>query len=104
MEENSNFCFFDNSLGDVDVEELNVVLSFGRQANVDEDDDDDDDDDVCCYPFLGSHKKNEKIQKICIKKYSEEIQKIIGVRKRCWNTHKMARNWLRRFKNTRIEI
>jgi hypothetical protein len=28
----------------------------------------------------------------------------IGVRKGCWNAYKMARNWLRRFKNTRIEI
>jgi hypothetical protein len=26
------------------------------------------------------------------------------VEKWCWNPHKMARNWLRRFKNTRIEI
>jgi len=30
--------------------------------------------------------------------------KIIGVKKGCWIAHKMARNWLRRFKNTRIEI
>jgi len=33
---------------------------------------------------LGSHKKYEKIQKIS-KKYSKEIQKIIGARKGCWN-------------------
>jgi hypothetical protein len=39
---------------------------------------------------LGSHKKNEKIQKIS-KKYSKEIQKIIGTRKRCWNAEKMPR-------------
>jgi hypothetical protein len=26
------------------------------------------------------------------------------VRKGCWNYHKMARSWLRRFRNTRIEI
>jgi hypothetical protein len=26
------------------------------------------------------------------------------VKEGCWNYHKMARNWLRRFKNTRIEI
>jgi len=100
LEENSNFHFFDDSLVDVDAEELNIVLISSGQANIDED----DDDDVCCYPFLGSHTKNEKIQNIYIKKYSEEIQKVIGVRKGCWNTHKMARNWLRRFKNTRIEI
>ena len=58
----------------------------------------------CCYPFFGSHTKNEKIQKIYKKKYSKEIQNIIGARKGCWNAHKMARNWLRRFKNTWIEI
>jgi len=44
-------------------------------------------DKHCCYPFLGSHKKNEKIQKIS-KKYSKEIQKIIGARKGCWNAKK----------------
>jgi hypothetical protein len=44
----------------------------------------------CCYPFLGSHKKNEKIQKIS-KKYSKEIQKIIGARKGCWNAEKMPK-------------
>jgi len=39
LEENSNFCSLDDSLIDVDAEELNVVLSSSRQANVDEDDD-----------------------------------------------------------------
>jgi len=39
LEENSNFRIFDDSLIDVDVEELNVVLSSSGQANVDEDDD-----------------------------------------------------------------
>jgi hypothetical protein len=39
LEENSNFHVFDDSLIDVDVEELNVVFSFSGQANVDEDDD-----------------------------------------------------------------
>jgi hypothetical protein len=43
LEENSNFHVFDDSLVDVDTEELNVVLSSSGQANVDEDDDDDDD-------------------------------------------------------------
>jgi hypothetical protein len=37
LEENSNF--FDDSLVDVDAEELNVVLSSSGQANIDEDDD-----------------------------------------------------------------
>jgi hypothetical protein len=41
LEENSNFHVFDDSLIDVDVEELNVVLSSNEQVNVDEDDDDD---------------------------------------------------------------
>jgi len=40
LEENSNFHVFDDSLVDVDTEELNVVLSSSGQANVDEDDDD----------------------------------------------------------------
>jgi hypothetical protein len=39
LEENSNFHVFDDSLVDVDAEELNVVLSYSEQANVDEDDD-----------------------------------------------------------------
>jgi len=42
LEENSNFRVFDDSLVDVDAEELNVALSSSGQANVDEDDDDDD--------------------------------------------------------------
>jgi hypothetical protein len=39
LEENSNFHVFDDSLVDVNTEELNVVLSSSGQANVDEDDD-----------------------------------------------------------------
>jgi len=39
LEENSNFRVFDDSLVDVDAEELNVFLSSSEQANVDEDDD-----------------------------------------------------------------
>ena len=39
LEENSNFRVFNDSLVDVDTEELNVVLSSSGQANVDEDDD-----------------------------------------------------------------
>jgi len=39
LEENSNFHIFDNSLVDVDAEELNVVLSSSGQTSVDEDDD-----------------------------------------------------------------
>ena len=42
LEENSNFYIFDDSLVDVDAEELNDVLSFSEQANVNEDKDDDD--------------------------------------------------------------
>jgi hypothetical protein len=45
----------------------------------------------CCYPFLNSHEKKEKIQKTNIKKYLEEIQKIIGARKGCWNTEKRSK-------------
>jgi hypothetical protein len=39
LEENSNFHVFDDSLVDVDAEELNVVLSSSGQANIDEEDD-----------------------------------------------------------------
>jgi hypothetical protein len=38
LEENLNFRVFDDSLVDVDIEELNVVLSSSGQANVNEDD------------------------------------------------------------------
>ena len=55
--------------------------------------------------------KNKKIQKNTYKKIINNNNnivgrnpKIIGVREGWWNAHKMARNWLRRFKNTRIEI
>jgi hypothetical protein len=44
LEENSNFHIFDDSLANVDVEELNVFLSSSGQAHLDDDDDDDDDD------------------------------------------------------------
>jgi hypothetical protein len=47
----------------------------------------------------------KKIQKNTYKNNIwKESKKIIWVRKGCCNAHQMARNWLRRFKNTRIEI
>jgi hypothetical protein len=39
LEENLNFHIFNNIFVNVDVEELNVVLSSNGQAQVDEDDD-----------------------------------------------------------------
>ena len=39
LEENLNFRVFNDSLVDVDAEELNVVLSSSRLENVDEEDD-----------------------------------------------------------------
>jgi hypothetical protein len=39
LEENLNFCVFNDSLVDVDAEELNVVLSSNGLENVDEEDD-----------------------------------------------------------------
>jgi hypothetical protein len=39
LEANSIFCVFDNIFVDIDVEELNVVLSSIGQVQVDEDDD-----------------------------------------------------------------
>jgi hypothetical protein len=41
LEENLNFHVFDDSLIDVDTEELNVVLRSSRQVNINDDDDDD---------------------------------------------------------------
>ena len=38
------------------------------------------------------------------KNIRKEFKKIIGVRKWCWNAHKMTKNWLRRFKNIKIKI
>ena len=39
LEENSNFRVFDDSLVDVDADELNFVLSSSGQPNIDEEDD-----------------------------------------------------------------
>ena len=39
LEENSNFRVLDDSLVDIDGEELNAVLNSSGQANVDEEDD-----------------------------------------------------------------
>ena len=39
LEENSNFRVFDDSLVDVDVDELNFVFSSSGQPNIDEEDD-----------------------------------------------------------------
>jgi hypothetical protein len=36
--------------------------------------------------------------------FTRKPKKIIAVRKRCWNAQKMTKNWLRRFKNTKIKI
>jgi hypothetical protein len=57
--------------------------------------------------FWIPHKKQKKIQKYKNKYTKKKIfgmNKKIGVRKGCWNYHKMARNWLRRFRSTRTEI
>jgi hypothetical protein len=42
FEKNSNFHIFDNIFVEVDVKELNVVLSSSGQAQVNEDDDEND--------------------------------------------------------------
>jgi len=44
--------------------------------------------------------KMRKYKNKYAKKYSEEIQKVIGARKGCWNTEK-GQNWLKRFKNAK---
>jgi len=54
---------------------------------------------------LGPRTKKEKIQKKINKKiYSEEIKKTIAMKRGCQSAQKMTKNWLRRFKNTKIEI
>jgi hypothetical protein len=47
---------------------------------------------------------SKKIKNIFELKTKKKIQKIIAMRRGCWSTVKMARIWLRRFKNTKIEI
>jgi len=47
-------------------------------------------------------KKRRKCKKI--KYIQKKNKKIIAVKRRCQNAQKMAKNWLRRFKNTKIEI
>jgi hypothetical protein len=42
------------------------------------------------FPFLGSHTKKEKIQKKISKNIWKKSKKIIGVRKGCWNAHKIT--------------
>jgi hypothetical protein len=45
LEENSNFRVFDDSLVDIDADELNFVLSSSGQPNIDEGDDNSIDDE-----------------------------------------------------------
>jgi hypothetical protein len=52
--------------------------------------------------IFGPHKKKENTKNKKI--YSEENKKIISVRRGCRSTQKMAKNWLRRFKNKKIKI
>jgi hypothetical protein len=59
------------------------------------------DTSFACSVFLSIFWFLQKNKKIYIKKYSEKIQKIIGVRKENFNVEK-GQNWLRRFKNTKI--
>jgi hypothetical protein len=58
--------------------------------------------DVITYFWVPAQKgeNTEKIKKI----YLEEIKKIIAVKRGCQSAQKIAKNWLRRFKNTKIEI
>jgi hypothetical protein len=51
--------------------------------------------------FGSPHKKNTKISK----EIFERKQKIcIVVRRGCQSAHKIAKNWLRRFKNTKLKF
>jgi len=66
LEENSNFYVFDDSLIDVDVEELDVVFSSSGQANVDEDDDIyiEDCDEADYYSINDELSKSHKVKSI----------------------------------------
>ena len=58
----------------------------------------------CCYPFWLLTQKREKRKKIK-KQLSEENKKIyIAMSRGHRDTQKMTKDWLRKFKNTRIEI
>jgi len=48
LEENLNFHVFNDSLVDVDIEKLNVVLNSSGEPHVNEDDDDDIHIEDCC--------------------------------------------------------
>jgi hypothetical protein len=50
----------------------------------------------CCNIFLGPCKKKFKNQKY--------YKKIIAVKRGCQNAIKIIKNWLKRFKNTKIKI
>jgi len=62
---------------------------------------------MCHNLFLGYSPNSpflfQKIKKIFELK-TKKFKKIIAMRRRCRNALKMARIWLRRFKNTKIEI
>jgi len=51
---------------------------------------------------VSPQKKKENAKKSNI--FGRKIKKIIAVKRGCQNTQKMAKNWLRRFKNTKIKI
>jgi hypothetical protein len=52
---------------------------------------------------LGPHTKRRKYRKNQ-KKIFGRNKKIIAVKKGCQSAQKIAKNWLRRFKNTKIKI
>jgi hypothetical protein len=57
------------------------------------------------FPNFRSPRKKGEIQKKSQKIYSKENKKIIiVVRRGCRSAQKMAKRWLRKFKNTKIEI
>jgi tRNA(Glu) U13 pseudouridine synthase TruD len=56
---------------------------------------------ICCYPFFGSHTKNEKIQKYIYQKIFERNPKNNRSEKRMLECWKKGQNWLRRFKNAK---
>jgi hypothetical protein len=54
--------------------------------------------------IFGFPQKKEKVYIYISKKIFRRNPKIVGVRKRRWNAHKMARNGLRRFKMQELKF
>jgi len=74
-----------------EITTLIVVFCFGKW-------------DWCFSLFLGPWIKRRKKKKIKKKIVARKPKKIYSSKKKTWGRPKMAKDWLRKFKNTKIEI